>query len=1039
MIAFFDYMRGRALADMKRVSEYVLEKKVHIMRKQLIVTAVIALFAISSSAQTVWVGGTSSDYLDASNWSAGLPQLNTIDGIINSDGFATLAGTSPSVELLTINGRLDVNTGGSLLTENGSKGIKVGAGTGESGTLNIAAGGIVTTTGASVDLLIGDSAGGQGFVNVNSGGKVDPIKAIEVINGQLTFAADALSIPGFKDEFVVDNNGVLAFQTDGSAIATVHGNTGSFSRTAELGANSTLDMQLGGPHSIGDSWVVMDNILSFTGVSGGDGTGIFGTVTNTLNPADVFTVEYSGGSVTVTLGSGTPYNGPEILSFTTSESSVLPGTPVTLDWSVSNATYVSLNQGIGEVAPNGSTDIVVTASTTFTLTATNASDSAGENISINVLPARSPASSGPNIVFVLVDDWGWTDHSNSAVAGGHQSDFYQTPNFERLVEAGVAFTSTYAQPNCAPTRAALLSGQYSCRTGNGVYNVSSLSRSGTRTTYTTAANQGDEHANGDEQSITIAEAFVNSGYVTAHFGKYHAGSGNPADPTFPLNQGFDYNYGGGNQGNPGSYWSDGTSFNGNMNGAFDAFAADYSSTYIASNLISYANGNDPATLEGTSKHLTDATADAFTSFMNEHQSGSLSNYPVYVQFHFYAVHTPTHGRPDLVAKYAGLPDGTYHDHNAYAALIEGMDHSLGRIMDYLDDPNGDGDRADSIASNTLVIFCSDNGGQNPTDNTPLRGVKGMHYEGGIRIPCVISMPGTIPTNKVSDTLVHVVDFYPTMLDFAAGVYPDSIGHPLDGVSLYDHLLDPEHTSRDREPVFYHFPGYMDARAYACSVCIKDVGGKRYKYIYAYDPYYDPGTGYGGVTRPFDQYQLYNLTDDIGETVNLLDYINLDPAKNPSFDTPTAADYWNYILHKDIANELAADLNHWLVGDPEDTTWNPIHVTYKSNYPGIGPGLIGQAAGPSPASVPDLEIPEEVAFKIMETLPDDLAGKVTLTYRSETGFVYDVQACSNLVESSWQTITNDVPGQAGTTTVSNIPDPEILTESHRFYRANVRSQ
>lgn len=571
---------------------------------------------------------------------------------------------------------------------------------------------------------------------------------------------------------------------------------------------------------------------------------------------------------------------------------------------------------------------------------------------------RPAASNGPNVVFILVDDWGWTDHSNAALAQGYQSDFYQTPNFTKMIESGVAFTSTYVQPNCAPTRAAIISGQYSPRSGNGVYNVASLSRAGgSRTTYTQPAKQVDEHVGGDEQTVTVGEAFVNSGYVTAHFGKYHAGSSNETDPTFPLNQGFDYNFGGGNKGNPGNYHASAQEFHNNVGPELDAFAQDYDNSYIADNLEPYSTGNDPSILKNTDKHITDAMADAFVSFMDGHRAGAMSDYPVYVQLNFYAVHAPFQPRADLLAKYNGLPAGAKHDHAKYAAMIEGMDHSLGRVMDYLDDPNGDGDTSDSIAENTLLVFCSDNGGySSATNNAPLRGVKGMHYSGGMRVPAVVRMPGTIPAGKVSDTLVHAVDFYPTMLDFADGVFPDTVTYPLDGESIHDHLLDPDSTARDRKPIFYHFPGYMDNRAYACSAVIKEIDGKRYKYIYAYDPYYEPGSG---EAVGFDQYQLYNLTDDIGESVNLLDYIDIENADDPN-DPSTPEEYSNYIAHKDIANELATDLHNWLVGDPGDTTWNPIYATYKDIYPGIAPELVDQETGPPPATIPDLGGAENVA-------------------------------------------------------------------------------
>lgn len=646
--------------------------------------------------------------------------------------------------------------------------------------------------------------------------------------------------------------------------------------------------------------------------------------------------------------------------------------------------------------------------------------------------SRPPAAGGPNVVFILADDWGWTDHSVSALAKGNHSDFIQTPNLARLVNEGVAFTSAYAQPNCAPTRAALLTGQYSPRHGNGVYNVQSLNRPGGRTTYTIAANQGNEHANGDDQTITIAEAFYNSGYVTAHFGKYHAGASSESDPTFPLNQGFDYNFGGNNNGNPGDYIASGQQFGNKVGPELDPFAADYTADYIADKLTPYNNGNNPTALDGTAKHLTDAMADAFTSFMDDHRSGAMSAYPVYAQLHFYAVHGPITGRPDLVTKYNGLPAGNRHSKVGYAALVEGMDHSLGRVLDYLDDPNGDGDQSDSIADNTLLIFCSDNGGTAET-NDPLRGEKGMHYEGGIRVPAVARMPNTIAAGKVSDTLIHVVDFYPTMLDFAGATYPDGTTHPLDGVSLHPHLLDPNNVARNRGPIFYHFPGYMDNRAYACSMMIKDVDNKRYKYIYAYDPYYQPG---GTTTQGFDQYQLYNLTDDISETTNLLDYIDEENASDPD-DPSTDEEYWNYLLYQDLGIQLATDLRNWLIGNPADTTWNPIYSTYSSNFPGIDPLLIGEETGPAPAALPNVETPFERSFRIIEEEIDVAAEEFTVTFSSAAGFLYDVQANSDLPDpGGWSTIGGNIHGQAGSTTAV-ISDPATATETTRLYRISLK--
>lgn len=647
---------------------------------------------------------------------------------------------------------------------------------------------------------------------------------------------------------------------------------------------------------------------------------------------------------------------------------------------------------------------------------------------------RPVASTGPNILFILADDAGWTDHNISALALGNQSDFYQTPNLTRLSSEGVSFTSAYAQPNCAPTRAALMTGQYSPRIGNGVYNVGSLNRASDRTTYTTPASQEDERISGDSATVTVAESFYNSGYVTAHFGKYHVGSSKLTDDDHPLNQGFDYNYGGRSTGNPGNYYASEGEFHTNVSPELNPFSANYVGTsggsatdYINKNLEPYANGNDPFILNGDPKHLTDAMGDAFISFMDTHRAGAMAAYPVYAQLHFYAVHSPIQGRSDLVAKYKALPRGVNHFSNAYAALLENMDHSIGRILDYLDDPNGDGNTSDSIADNTLVIFTSDNGGQSPTSNEPLRGKKGMHYQGGIRVPLIARMPNTIPAGKTSNTLVHCVDYYPTMLDFASGLFPDSTTHPLDGQSLHAHLLDPDNVARNRSPIFYHFPGYMDSRAYACSAMIKDVEGKHFKYIYAYDPYYEPGGD--KPTTGFDQYQLYNLTDDISESVNLMDYIDVENASDPD-DPSSSREYWDYIQNKDLANQMASELNAWLQGVPGDTTWAPIYATYKSNYPGIDADLIGQPTGPAPAFVAEVKTPESQSFRVISTTKDE-SNNITLTFLSEPGFIYQIQGSSSLGSDSWVDLGSPITPTSGSSTLHTVNDP--VTGPERFYR------
>jgi len=1036
------------------------------MSRRLIsfIVSLLCCTSVFASPVYTWNGTADGDWNNAANWdasgvpvdqSAGLAGLNgDMDIIFDADG-----PTLNVPQLRSSNGATDGTTDMPRIQIN-------------QGTVNLQAFRDVfwkkssTATNPNFHMLhVGD---GVNSATLNLDGDTSTIELARFDQDTIPFTA------------TVENNATLNFPdnlalTDGTGVdmqITLKGGG-----TLTSGALSVLAADLG----TGESYIAFESDGSYTFPSG---TGLstlaevqsyFGTVFRGIGGA-VLEVTQNGSDFTVTSDSLPPPTiEPIITSFTATPSEVDPGDSVTLAWTTSNAAGLAIDQGIGDVTGLTSTQIVVNAATTFILTATNeyGSTSSSVSVSLRLYPptsesftatdlggtnelvwqttgadtlfidngigdvtgmtstqvvgsvgtsytltasntdgtatasatARPPAGDSPNVVFVLVDDWGWSQHSSSRAAMGHQSSVYQTPNFDRLIDAGVAFTSAYAQQNCSPSRAALLTGQYSCRTGNGVYTVGSLDQPKNNATYTMAADQGAANVMDDEQIITIADAFKNAGYVTAHFGKYHIGPN-------PISHGFDFNYGGKSIGAPSSYFAtDSTppTFDGRIGEELDAFAADYDMTYISNNLIPYANGNDPTTLVGTKKHLTDALADAFISFMDAHRNVS----PVYAQLHFYAVHTPLQPRPDLDTKYNG---------SSYSALIEGMDHSLGRVIDYLNDPNGDGNPEDSIASNTLLIFCSDNGGVQGS-NAPLRGEKSGHFEGGIRIPCAISMPGTIPTNKVSDTLIHLIDFYPTMLDFAGGAHPNATTHPLDGVSLYNHLQDPDNNVRDREPIFYHHPGYKGSIAYPCSIIIKEVDGKQYKYIYSYDPYYEP-------FAQSDQFQLYNLTDDIGETVNLLDYIDLENT-NDANDASTSEEYWNYILYKDIANQLAADLNNWLIGDPGDPTWNPIHVTYKDIYPGINPGQIGEEVAPAPASIPELEIPEAQEFQVLDSGINLSSQDLWLTFNSDSGFSYAIQSSTNLAD--WTIIASNITGQAGTTTyMAN--DPSVLTKHAQFYRA-----
>ncbi|GAA5495565.1 hypothetical protein Rhal01_01744 [Rubritalea halochordaticola] len=641
--------------------------------------------------------------------------------------------------------------------------------------------------------------------------------------------------------------------------------------------------------------------------------------------------------------------------------------------------------------------------------------------------AATPPAGKPNLVFVLVDDLGWTDiqagSSGPNVINGNNygSTYYQTPNVARLAAGGLSFTHCYVQQNCAPTRAAILSGLYPSREGNGVYNVSSLNRGSNGEAYNTPSQNEDVAAS----HVTIGEALQSAGYVTAHFGKYHAGEHEGGQSTSPENQGYEYNFGGGSQGNPGSFYASGQKFAGNVGIELDRWADDYTQAYLdsvlKSPLVNPLNAratdiNDPDLIlsdfansnHDANKHLTDAMGDAALSFLDDHRQGEMKDFPFYMQFHFYAVHTPIQPRWDLRKKYNALTGNSYHDGAAYAALVEGMDQTLGRILDYLEDPNGDGDSGDSIANNTLIIFTSDNGGHSgATDNYPLRHVKGSIYEGGIRVPLIVWQPGTVPAGEQSDSLVHAVDFYPTLVEHAGSTLPAEIN--FDGTSFDAHMADPTTNTRDRETIFYHLPGYMDNRFRPCSVALGRVNGKTYKLIYTYDTNYAPTPGNPESLQVLSSpWELYCLDDDISETNNLMD-----------------GSYSNHLLYGGVADTLAAQLRAWIDQGGDD--WNIKQITDPNNGNVEVPFL--------PSDAPDVIVPHEQQFHITGQGVDEGTGNITMTWNSEANFVYQIEASSTMQEGSWQVIEANIVA-AGSSTTKNITDPAASVDDIRFYRVKL---
>ncbi len=482
----------------------------------------------------------------------------------------------------------------------------------------------------------------------------------------------------------------------------------------------------------------------------------------------------------------------------------------------------------------------------------------------------------PNVVVIIADDMGWSQISTGLTNLNHPSDFYETPHLDAMASQGIAFPYGYVNgANCAPTRSAILSGQYASRPHNNIWAVDNLNRGGNNTLLV-GPSQGlpsgvDELPT---TAITIAETMKTAGYATVHLGKFHVGEDESTNTTnnAATDQGFDVNYGGGTKGNPGSYFASSSApytFNANIGPELDVYAAPYT----AAESLALAGDNS---LTGTKKHVTDAMADAAIDWMELHKTN-----PFFMHFSNYAIHGPfntDNGRPDLVAKYQAKPPSQIgHNSIGQAAIAEGMDQTIGRLVDYLKttaDPRNPGFM---LSENTLVYFISDNGGAISSDDSgPLRAMKGELYEGGIRSITIAWSEASWLANKgtVNTTPVMAFDLYPTIAELGGASLPGA-GYPIDGVSQWQMLTNG--TALNREALYWHFPGYLiDSKRNQRPVSIIRKGD--YKLIHNYET---------------ASYELYNLITDISEITNLL-------SGSPDQATLT------------IANGMSTDLQNHLV-------------------------------------------------------------------------------------------------------------------------------
>ena len=455
---------------------------------------------------------------------------------------------------------------------------------------------------------------------------------------------------------------------------------------------------------------------------------------------------------------------------------------------------------------------------------------------VGVSLGQSPTQTGkkPNIIFIMADDLGWQD------VGFMGSKWFETPNLDNLASESLVLTNAYMYPTCSPSRAALLTGKQSFRTG--VYTVPVLERGDNQHNIFSRWTVGLEHT-------MYSKPLKEAGYKLIHLGKWHLVGPYPKEevnypfethltqpangdlewlaeqksaeiqPYYPTGRGFDKNVGG-------TWWGDP--------------ARGYATGYKSESGGYRAPFKNPFIEDKTDDEwLTDRLTDEAIGFIEDNKKGHF-----FVNLHYYAPHRPTvprdkaqyekflNKRPD---NQTGQGNENREEIAGYATMIASIDENVKRIFNYLDQAG--------LRENTIVIFTSDNGfnGLQSSTNT-LRGEKGTVYEGGIRVPAFVNWRGKIDAGK-SDTPITGMDYFPTFLDLAQ---VNNYSGILDGKSILPLL---KHKKMKSRAIFWHV-----ASAYKnqpCSV-IRQGDWKLIQFL-----------NDGKV-------ELYNLKKDLKESTNLVD-------------------------------------------------------------------------------------------------------------------------------------------------------------------------
>ncbi len=423
----------------------------------------------------------------------------------------------------------------------------------------------------------------------------------------------------------------------------------------------------------------------------------------------------------------------------------------------------------------------------------------------------------PNVLIILVDDLGWND------LGYMGSTYYESPNIDKLASQGVQFSNAYAACQVSsPSRASILTGKYTVNHGITNFLGAPTGEAWRSKNRFTKMIPPQYAPNIPMEDSTLPEYLRENGYKTFMAGKWHLGE----EGSLPEDHGFDINIGGWKSGSP---------------------VGGYFSPWQNPALPNEVDG------ENLSMRLGRETVD----FIKDHTKKSKKQ-PFFAYLSFYAVHSPIQTSEDRWSyfrdkaeamgikeegfRYEGaMPVRQNQDNPVYAGLIQSMDEAVGYVLNSLEELGVD--------KNTLILFTSDNGGvvsgdAFSTSLKPLRGGKGMQWEGGIRVPMIVRTPSCDRAGEVCDTPVSGIDFYSTIIDYIG--LPQNSNQAVDGVSIMPLVKGEEIAER---PLFWHYPHYGNQGGEPSGI-IRDGDWKLIRY------YED------------NRLELYNLKIDISELETL---------------------------------------------------------------------------------------------------------------------------------------------------------------------------